>query len=254
MILVLSGTREGREISWLLAEKGYRVSSARMTEHATRLIIESPDSQLLAEHHLSVGLENILSTYQLKLVIDAAHPSPSGISAQIKEYCNHRGLSYLRFAREEVVLPESSLLHPVYSLQEAAEKAAALGNTIFLTTGSHKLAEFLQHPDIQGKRVVVRVLPDHRVLEGVQALGIPSRDIVAMQGPFSREMNRITFKMYNAAVIVTRDSGNAGGTDSKIAAALSQNLPVVIIRNSRSRDEQAVQTYDGVLEKVRQLI
>lgn len=253
MLLVLSGTKEGRELSALLAEKGYRICSARLADHGSRLIMETSDNQLLAEHHLSEGLEQVFNAYSFRLVIDAAHLTSSGISEQVRGYCSQHKLPYIRFSREEVQLPESSLLYPVYSWQEGAKQAARLGNTIFLTTGSYKLEEFLHDPEMQGKRVVVRVLPDHRVLEGVQALGVSSRDIVAMQGPFSREMNRITFKMYNAAVVVTRDSGQAGGTDSKISAALSLKLPVVVIRNPRNRDEQTVQTYESVLQKVQQI-
>lgn len=253
MLLVLSGTKEGRELSGLLADKGYNVCSARLTDHASRLIMEDSDKRLVMEHQLSGGLEQVLGTYSFRLVVDAAHLTSSGFSEQVREYCSQHELPYIRFSREEVELPQSPLLYPVYSWQEGAQKAAELGNTIFMTTGSHKLEEFLRQPEMHGKRVVVRVLPDHRVLEGVQALGVPSRDIVAMQGPFSREMNRITFKMYNAAVVVTRDSGQAGGTDSKISAALSLKLPVVVIRNPRNWDDQAVHTYKSVLQEVQKI-
>jgi precorrin-6A/cobalt-precorrin-6A reductase len=103
-----------------------------------------------------------------------------------------------------------------------------------------------------GRRVVVRVLPDHQVIEKVRSMGVAPKDIVAMQGPFSKEMNRITFKMYNASVIVTKDSGRAGGTDTKIAAALQLKIPVVLIKRPKllEKDGDTVHTYEQVLEKV----
>ena len=208
MIIVISGTREGREISSLLAAKGYEAVIVTATENS---------------------LESLLRYRTARIVIDASHPFSGGLSGLAKELCATSGIPYLRFAREEVDLPESSLLFLVYSFEEAAQKAAELGNTVFLTTGSYNLELFLKHPALTGKRIVVRVLPNYRVIEAVQALGVNSRDIVAMQGPFSKDMNRITFKMYNASVIVTKDSGRVGGTDSKISAALGLKIPVVII-------------------------
>lgn len=230
MIIVISGTREGREISSLLAEKGYDVE----------------------EHPLKNGLEPLLKNRSVRILIDASHPFSGSLSGLAKEMCRTSGITYIRFVREEVELPESPLLFPVYSWEEAAQKAAELGNTIFLTTGSYNLELFLKHPSMTGKRIVVRVLPDHRVIEAVQSLGIIPRDIVAMQGPFSKDMNRITFKMYNASVIVTKDSGRAGGTDTKIAAALQLKIPVVIIKRPKlpEKDGDTVHTYEQVLEKI----
>jgi len=231
MIIVLLGTREGREISSLLAAKGYEVLAVTATEK---------------------DLESLLKNRKVRIILDASHPFPDGLSTLAKELCGTRGIPYIRFDREEVDLPKSPLLFPVYSFEEAAPQAAELGNTVFLTTGSYNLELFLKHPAMIGKRIVVRVLPDHRVIKAVQSLGVNPRDIVAMQGPFSKDMNRSTFKMYNASVIVTKDSGRVGGTDSKISAALGLKLPVVIIKRAKplEKDGDTVHTYEQVLEKV----
>lgn len=184
-------------------------------------------------------------------MVDTSHPFPGGISRLAKDFCRQHNIPYVRFVREEVELPVSPLLNPVGSWEEAAEKAAGFGNTVFLTTGSYNLELFLKYPGIVNKRVVVRVLPDHRVIEKVRSMGISPRDIVAMQGPFSKEMNRVTFKMYNTSVVVTKDSGRAGGTDAKISAALSLKIPVVLIKRPdfTEIDIDIVYTYEQVLEK-----
>ena len=39
------------------------------------------------------------------------------------------------------------------------------------------------------ERVFVRVLPTHEALNACEELGIPHRNILAMQGPFSEELN-----------------------------------------------------------------
>lgn len=230
MLLVLAGTSEGREITSILAANGYKVLSVTGESDFCKIV------------------EN----QSFQLVVDTSRPFPENISSLAKDFCRQHNIPYIRFIREEVELPESPLLFPVYTWEQAAEKAAEFGSTIFLTTGSYNLKLFLQHPKLAGKRLVVRVLPDHQVIAKIQALGVAPRDIVAMQGPFSKEMNKITFKMYNASVIVTKDSGRAGGTDTKIAAALQLKIPVVIIKRPKllEKDGDTVHTYEQVLEQV----
>lgn len=254
MIIVLSGTLEGREITSLLTEKGYEVLAITAVELGTGIVVKTSEG-VVEKHSSRGGLETVINSRPAKLIIDTTHPFPARISETAKELCREKKINYLRFVRQEVVLPDSPLLYPVYSWEEAAKQAAKLGNTIFMTTGSYNLEGFLKHPDLADKRVVVRVLPEHRVIEKVQSLGIVPRDIVAMHGPFSKDINRATFKMYNASVIVTKDSGRAGGTDSKIAAALSLNIPVVIIKRTGCKDESldTVENYPQLLERVKQL-
>lgn len=215
----------------MLAAKGYEVLAVIATENS---------------------MESLFMNRPVRIVIDTSHPFSGHLSGAAKELCATNRIPYIRFVREEVALPESPLLFPVNSFEEAAPKAAELGSTVFLTTGSYNLELFLKHPAMVGKRIVVRVLPDHRVIKSVQSLGVNTRDIVAMQGPFSKDMNRITFKMYCASVIVTKDSGRVGGTDTKIAAALDLKIPVVIIKRPKllKDGDNDVHTYEQVLEKV----
>lgn len=256
MIVVISGTREGREISSLLAARGYEAVMVTATENASRIVFSNASLEIIQKYPVKNGLELFLKNRTVRMLIDASHPFHGGLSGLAKELCATREIPYIRFVREEVDLPESPLLFPAYSWEEAAQKAAELGNTVFLTTGSYNLELFLKHPAMTGKRIVVRVLPDYRVIKAVQSLGVNPRDIVAMQGPFSKDMNRITFKMYNASVIVTKDSGRVGGTDSKISVALGSKIPVVIIKRPKLlvKDEDTVFTYEQVLNKVIKVI
>lgn len=240
----------------MLAGKGYEVQSVAAVEHGSRVVVHNTAMAVVEEYSIESGLETVFNSRAVRMVIDATRPFPEGISMLAKDLCRKNNIQYIRFVRDEVDLPENSLLFPVCSWEEAAQKAAELGNTIFLTTGSYNLELFLKHPAMAGKRIVVRVLPEHRVIEAVQSLGVTSRDIVAMQGPFSKDMNRITFKMYNASVIVTKDSGRVGGTDSKISAALGLKIPVVIIKRPKllEKDGDTVNTYEQILEKVALLL
>ncbi len=193
-------------------------------------------------------LASLLEQKAVKAVVDFTHPFSGRISNLMEELCDQRGILRLRYLRDETNLPDNSLIYPVSSWTEAAYKAASLGKTVFLTTGSNNLEVFLDSVKGQNLRLVVRVFPEHKVVKKCQDLGLAPKDIVAMQGPFSKEMNRITFKSYNASVIVTKDSGKAGGTDTKISAALSLNIPVVIIKRGKTGAGILVRTYNEIIE------
>lgn len=251
MIAVVCGTREGREIASLLVEKGFECIALTTTEYGKRLAGES-GVEVISGNFTGEKLNTIFSEKDIKTVVDVSHPFAHREAKLLKKLCDEKQINYIRYLREETEIPENSLIHPVTSWQEAAEYAGKLGNTIFLTTGSHNLEEFLEYIDLNKKRVVVRVLPDHKIIKKCQDLGFAPKDIVAMQGPFSKQMNRWTFKMYNASVVITKDSGKAGGTDTKVSAALDLKIPVVVIKRPFMQQGKTVRTYDEVLQFLRE--
>lgn len=49
--------------------------------------------------------------------------------------------------------------------------------------------------------------------------GYEGRHIIAMQGPFSAEMNRAHLREYNCRFLVTKDGGKTGGFEEKLKGA-----------------------------------
>ena len=165
----------------------------------------------------------------VRCVVDATHPYATGISATARQVCRRLALPYVRYERAASPLPGYEKLQVAADWPAAAEAAAAGGRVIFLAVGSRHLDIFVRHPALQGKRLVARVLPDAAVLNHCLALGLTPADIVAMQGPFSQAMNRAMFRHFDAQVLVTKNSGAVGGTDSKISAAISLRMAVVVV-------------------------
>lgn len=228
MILILSGTGDGRWLTGELARRGYRVEVLVSTSYGCELAVEDGAHRVLDQLPANPG--SWLARAGCAAVVDTRHPFTREDSHELARACAELGIPFLAVGREETSVQPDSLVIPAYSLPEAAKKAAGLGNTIFLTTGSHGLEHFIDITKTHGARLVVRVLPEHRVIKKCQDLGIKPRDIVAMQGPFSKQINRALFKMYRASVVVTKDSGRAGGTDTKIDAARSLKIPVVLVK------------------------
>lgn len=248
MILLLSGAGEGREITDRLLREGYKLITIASTGYGRRQALHDGSREAVTGELGRKELTDLLEQKAVKAVVDLSCPFPGRTSKLVKEVCDRRGILRLCYMPEEIGLADNALINPVFSWAEAAHKAAGLGDTIFLTTGSNNLEIFLDSIKDEGLRIVVRVLPEHRVVKKCQELGLAPRDIIAMQGPFSKEMNRATFKSYKASVVVTRDSGKAGGIDTKISAALSLNIPVVVIKRDRAGDGIMVRTYDEVVK------
>ncbi len=74
-----------------------------------------------------------------------------------------------------------------------------------------------------------RILPTAEVLQMMEVLNVSPKRIVAVQGPFSYDMNRIMFHDTKASVVVMKNSGLVGGADTKLQAAMDLGIHVIVI-------------------------
>ena len=137
---------------------------------------------------------------------------------------------------------------------EAAEEAAKLGKVIFLTTGSRNLSKFTVSPHLQDCRLIARVLPTAEVIGLCEEMGLAPDQIVALQGPFSAALNRELFLRYGAEVIVTKNSGTLGGTDTKLQAAAELGLPLIVIDRPPLAYDCLCSTFEELRKKLQNLL
>lgn len=253
MILVLAGTRDGRELATFLARQGWPVSVAVVSEYGRKLA--SQDG--LAVHtgcRDTAGLVALLRTEGARAVIDASHPYAAAVSSNAQEACEALGLPYLRYERPPAPLPVYDKLYHAADATEAARLAAGLGKVVFLATGSRTLAVFKNEPLLAGHRLIARVLPEPEVVTVCRRLGFAPGDIVALQGPFSHSLNVALFREYAAEVIVTKNSGLVGGADSKFSAAQELGLSLVVIDRPVAHYSRVADDFGAVGELVREVI
>lgn len=232
MILVLAGTTEGREMVAELCARGYQVTAATLTAYGAELAGAAGAVASFLNGPLSEdGLSALLRNRQFTALVDCTHPFAVNITKMAKQVCARYGLPYYRYARPAAELPVSPLIIRVEGWAEAVNAVAAPEfNNIFLAIGTRYLADFVRSPDLQGKRLIARVLPETDSITRCRSLGLPPRDIVALQGPCGRELNAALYNYYKADVVVTKDSGTAGGVEEKVSAALELDLPVIAVR------------------------
>ncbi|MEM1483774.1 precorrin-6A reductase [Oscillospiraceae bacterium PP1C4] len=240
--LVFAGTSEGRRLIETLADCGASVCASVATEYGKILLPEHV--KVFAERLDADDMATLLKSLHFSCVIDATHPYASVVTKNIKAACAVTDTRYLRLSRPE---GQSEGCVFVEDAAQAAEVLAATTGKVLLTTGSKELDVFTRVPDYQN-RIFPRVLPTIESVQRCLALGYHVQNIVAMQGPFSREMNGATMRQLGASILVTKESGDAGGFAEKIGAAKDTGATAVVIGRPH---EDAGMTYEEVLETLR---
>ena len=253
MILVLAGTKDGRDLITLLDKAGYEVMASVFSEYG-RQLIQLTHVSIHAGPLDTEGLMELILSKKINMVVDASHPYAVNVSQNAMGACQATGIHYVRYERTTTPLPAYQALHVVYDYDQAAHVAASLGKVIFLTTGSRHLQSFKAVTDVGGQRLIARVLPEPSVLQECLELGFLPKDIVAVQGPFSHDLNVALFKEYQAEVIVTKNSGQVGGSDTKMTAAMALGVPLVLIDRPIINYRQIVYQMDDVLKFVKEAI
>ena len=246
MIFLFAGTKDGRELGEELLKKNYPLIISVTSDYGKSLIENK--NVIINQKPLDLNeLIIYLKENNVKIVIDASHPYAINASQNAIIAAEKLNIKYLRYERAKTIIDYENI-YLVKDNMEATKIAANLGKNIFFTTGSKTAKYFFEEPQLKNHRLVFRVLPEARVISDLNAIGILPDDIVALKGPFTKELNRELFKAYNADVIVTKDSGNIGGANTKIDAAKDLNLPVVMIERPKINYPNIAYEFDDVFD------
>ena len=243
--IVFSGTTEGRLLSDALSahKVGHLVCVAgtygeeMMKEDPCREVhVGRMDADAMKEFFKASGAG------EETLIVDATHPYASEVTANIKSACDACDLKYIRVIRSSD--ESASEGYPKYA--SADECAKALNKTegnILLTTGSKELGVYCENVTEEVlARTYVRVLPSIESLEICEKCGIEKSHIIAMHGPFTKDMNAALIKQYSIKHLVTKESGGAGGFDEKILAARDEGVTAHIIERPSKEEGVSVET------------
>ena len=249
-IFLIAGTEDGRELANFLQRHGFDVTASVVSDYGRKLLENCAGIKINDKPLDRDALEKILRAENFNCLVDASHPYAKNISANAIQAAQSAKIAYIRYERAEVAPTYEKIFH-VDSYESAAVKASELGKNIFLTTGSRSLKIFVESPALSDCNLTARILPTADVLTLCENLGLSPKQIVAMQGPFSVALNVELFRHASAEVIVTKDGGQIGGADTKIAAAEILNLPVVMIRRPKIFYPKLAATFDDVLNSIR---
>lgn len=234
-IVLFSGTTEGKALSRLLAEAGASVTVCVATEYGGEEQgsipgVETRVGPLTAE-------EKRCLLHDAALCVDATHPYARHVTESVKAACKAADVEYIRLLRPACETEDAIVF------DNAAQAAAWLSERegrVLLTTGAKELSAYAV---LDPERLIPRVLPSHEALSACEALGIPHRNIIAMQGPFSKELNAAIIRQYGARFVISKDGGSPGGFPEKVQAAKETGAQLIVLR----RPEENGLSFDEVL-------
>lgn len=232
-LCVFAGTTEGREIAELLAAQDADVTVCVATEYGETLLPQGENLHISARPLPREEMKELFRRESYDLVIDATHPYAKRITESVAENCTATNTEYLRLLRPDTALPENAVF--VEDAAAAAEYLDRVDGNILLTTGSRELRAFAALRDFSA-RVYARVLPMEDSLRLCREAGVQPSHILAMQGPFSKELNAAMLRSTGAAYLVTKASGSAGGFEEKLAAATETGAVPVILGRPAQRE------------------
>jgi len=247
MILLFGGTTEGRELTELLLSNGYEVKLSVASDFGFSIGMNSINGKpsVIKGRLDKYAMAKVIREERIKILVDATHPFATAVSLNIDSAAKATGIRCFRFQRDKIEIIDNDLISIVEDIESAIASVKDTKGIVFLAIGSKHVVRFLEAID-DPKNVIVRILPDNESLKRCLDAGVPKKNVIQARGPFSRNENLKDFKRFCPALVVTKNSGRAGGTAEKIEAAQEQNIPIVLIEPPKNRQRTYV-TYESLL-------
>lgn len=260
-VLIYSGTTEGRMLAQQLAQAGIECDVHVATEYG-QIVMPQLDRVNVHVGRLDANEMYEAARNGYAAVVDATHPFATEVSANIRKSLETLDVPYIRLARKMDIVTDTAQEneggntgnrnsgngHVRYfaDYESCAAALEATDGNILLTTGSKELGIFCNDGKLC-ERLYVRVLPGQDNIALCEAAGIRGKQIIAMQGPFSTEMNTALINQFSIKYLVTKASGERSGFAEKLEAARNCGIEAFVI-GMQAEDKGL--SYDEVLKRI----
>jgi precorrin-6A/cobalt-precorrin-6A reductase len=252
MILLLGGTSDSGPIATRLAAAGYRV----LVSKATDVPLECgghPNIEFRSGPLDDSSLAELIRERSVRAVVDATHPYAAGIRARARRVAAELGVPYLSYVRPTILDGREGVeFAPDHAT--AAAMAFAHGRPVLLTSGVRNLAVYADESRRTGVPLVVRTLDHAGSLAACREAGIPDDHVLAGRGPYTVDDNHQHIRQFTIGVLVTKDSGQAGGTLEKLEAAEAEHCAVIVVRRPALESDDSFGDIDQLVAAIQQLL
>lgn len=250
-VLIYAGTTEGRILAKRLERAKLSCDVCVATEYGEQVMESSSYIHVLAGRLTIEEMQHLYEENDYIAVVDATHPFATVVTKNIKESLANHEIPLYRLTRDTAGVEQEGCIF-FDTVKECAHALKDTQGNILLTTGSKDLAAFCEVEEVK-KRLVVRVLPGMESLQLCYDSKLEGKQIIAMQGPFTQEMNLAQIHQYKIDCLVTKESGKIGGVDTKIEAARQAGIPCYVIRKPVEDDEQVGYSLQEVCNELAKL-
>jgi precorrin-6A/cobalt-precorrin-6A reductase len=236
-ILILGGTTEARGLAERLAERrdlAVTLSLAGRTANPAA----QPVPVRIGGFGGAEGLAQHLTAERIDALIDATHPYAAIMSANAAQAAASTGVPLLALRRPPWTPVAGDRWIDAENTRAAVAALGGVPRCVFLALGRKDLAPFEKAP--QHRYLVRSVDPVE------PPLAVPNASYVTARGPFTEADDRTLLAAHGIEIVVAKNSGGSA-TYSKIAAARSLGLAVILLRRPRLPQVPAVATIADAL-------
>lgn len=224
-LLIFGGTTEGRELAEFCCEKHVRSAVCVATDYGAELLPVSKYLRVISGRLDSGGMVRLISELKCKCVVDATHPYATEVTANIKAACAETQTTYHRLLRTSSVITDCI---KVRNMEQLTDILNSTDKKILSTLGSKEIPKLTSVKNY-AERLWVRVLPNEDIIRQCEELGIRKERVIAEKGPFNTARNIEHIKLSGAEILVTKESGAAGGFPEKIEAAKLCGAELIVL-------------------------
>ncbi|OCB01074.1 cobalt-precorrin-6A reductase [Clostridium beijerinckii] len=228
MIGFILGTSEGRKILSLINKYTNDIAVTTATAYGGELLKEFNIKSLNTKPLNKEEMIKWIRINKIKVLVDASHPYAEEVTKNSLECTKALNIPFVRYERlGSLDNINSSNIMRVKNYDEAIKVIKNIHGNILNTTGGNNVTKFL---DLDfDYRIIHRILPSPKVLSKIVEDGISIKNIIAMQGPISYDLEKAFIKQYDIKGILTKDSGIEGGVLEKYKAVEDSNIKLIAI-------------------------
>jgi precorrin-6A/cobalt-precorrin-6A reductase len=251
VILLLGGTSETAPLSAALAEAGHSVLVSTATD-VPMTISCHPNVRRRIGRLDEATFGALVGEEAVRVIVDATHPYAVLASRTAFAVAIRFGIPYLRYSRPSALTAEQRALHAP-DHESAAHIAVSYGRPVLLTIGTRNLDVYAKKARERDVPLVARVLDHPDSLAACRRAGLEPNAVIAGRGPFSAEQNRKAIRSFGIGVLVTKDSGEAGGACAKLQAVAAEGCLAVVV-DRPSADSPGIESIAEMTQAVSQAL
>lgn len=246
MIWVIGGTKDSRDFLEKIVKSTADIIVTTATEYGGKLLENLPVKTLCKKLTYSMMLDFVKEN-SINKIVDLSHPYAIEVSQNAIEVSKELQIEYFRFEREEIsFLPQKYIEFD--NIESLVEYLEGVEGNILVTLGSNNIPHFSELKNL--KNFYFRILPKWDMVKKCEDVGVLPKNIIAMQGPFSKNMNKAMIEQYDIKYLVTKQAGDTGGEREKIEAADEMNIEVVFLTRPKVEYPSCYSDIDKLFKRV----
>ena len=247
MIWVIGGTKDSRDFLEKYVEYSNDIIVSTATEYGAKLIENLPVKTSSSKMD-KVAMLEFVDKNDITRVADTSHPYAFEVSKNAMEVADEKGIEYFRFERETLdILPKK---HSHFeTIEELIKHIENLEGNILVTLGSNNVPHFKDLKNLSN--IYFRILPKWDMVKRCEDNNILPKNIIAMQGPFSENMNIAMMEQLNIKYLLTKKAGDTGGEREKVSACDKCDVEIIYLDKKEMTYRNCYTNIDELIERLK---